>query len=380
MLRRFTTRFKTSKDQIYFKSLYTQNFTPHFINYDKLPTKMFSRFIIFFGIFFPTVLFAQWRLQSSGTESSFRAISAVNAKVVWASGSQGTVLRTTDGGTTWNVIRVNGAEKLDFRGIKALDAQNAIIVSAGLAEEGQAKIYRTTDAGNSWQLVWETSQKGVFLDGIAFWDSKNGVIFGDPIDNRLYLLKTADGGKTWERLSPASLPSNLPNEASFAASNSTMVVTGKNNIWIGSGGADRARVFFSPDRGLHWQVTDTPMKADASSGIFGLHFWDLKNGIAVGGNYKAEKGDFENVIITQDGGKTWQKATATTPAGLKEAVAKLKNGWLVTVGPAGSAVSKDNAQTWQPLTDTPNGMHAMTCIDNSCWTIGAKGQIAKIDF
>ncbi|MFN3380513.1 MAG: WD40/YVTN/BNR-like repeat-containing protein, partial [Runella zeae] len=75
---------------------------------------MFSRFIIFFGIFFPTVLFAQWRLQSSGTVSSFRAISAVNDKVVWASGSQGTVLRTTDGGTTWNVIRVNGAEKLDF--------------------------------------------------------------------------------------------------------------------------------------------------------------------------------------------------------------------------------------------------------------------------
>lgn len=351
-----------------------------FINYDKLPTKMFLRFIIFLGIFFPTVLFAQWRIQPSGTESSFRAISAVNAKVIWASGSKGTVLRTTDGGTTWNVIHVIGAEKLDFRGIKALDAQNAIIVSAGLAEEGQAKIYRTTDAGNSWQLVWETSQKGVFLDGIAFWDSKNGVIFGDPIDNHLYLLKTSDGGNTWQRLSPAALPSNLPNEASFAASNSTMVVAGKSNIWIGSGGADRARVFFSTDRGLHWQVTDTPMKADASSGVFGLHFWDLKNGIAVGGNYKAEKEDFENVIITKDGGKTWQKATSTTPAGLKEAVARLKNGWLVTVGPAGSAVSKDNAQTWQPLTDTPSGMHAMTCIDNSCWTIGAKGQIAKIDF
>jgi photosystem II stability/assembly factor-like uncharacterized protein len=316
---------------------------------------------------------AQWIPQNSNTDAHFRAISAVNQDVVWAGGSKGTILRTTNGGQHWEVIKVSGAEKLDFRGIKGIDPQTAITVSAGLAEEGQARIYRTTDAGKTWNMVWQTDQKGVFLDGVAFWDQSNGIIFGDPIDNHLYLLRTSDGGKTWQRLSPAVLPANLPNEASFAASNSTMVVQGSKNVWIGTGGADHARVFRSTDRGQTWQVIDTDMAANASSGIFGLRFWNAKQGIAVGGNYKADKEAFENVMMTQDGGKTWQKATSTQPAGLKEAVVRLKNGNLIAVGPAGSCISKDNAQTWQPLVGAPTGLHALTSVGNTCWATGAKG-------
>lgn len=330
-------------------------------------------FTIFLTVLFSTIGFAQWTIQNSNTDAHFRAISAVNQDVVWAGGSKGTVLRTTNGGQNWEVIKVSGAEKLDFRGIKGIDHQTAIAVSAGLAEEGQARIYRTDDAGKTWDVVWQTDQKGVFLDGVAFWDKSNGIIFGDPIDNHLYLLRTSDGGKIWQRLSPTVLPANLPNEASFAASNSTMVVQGSKNVWIGTGGADHARVFRSTDRGHTWQVIDTDMAANASSGIFGLRFWDEKQGIAVGGNYKADKEAFENVIMTQDGGKTWQKATPTQPAGLKEAVVRLKNGNLVAVGPAGSCISKDNAQTWQPLTGAPVGLHALTSVGNTCWATGAKG-------
>lgn len=339
---------------------------------------MFRHTGFIFLLFISTRLVAQWIPQKSNTEAHFRAISAINEEIVWAGGSKGTILRTDNGGETWTVLSVPGAEKLDFRGIKGLDGKTALAVSAGLAEEGQARIYRTDDAGKTWQQVWQTDQKGVFLDGIAFWDKKNGLIFGDPIDNHLYLLKTADGGKTWQRLTPTALPANLPNEASFAASNSTMVMQGSNNVWVGTGGADHARVLYSIDRGSTWQVTDTPMKANASSGIFGLHFWDAKNGIAVGGDYKADKEAFENIIVTQDGGKTWQKRTSTTPAGLKEAVYKLKDGTFVAVGPAGSSLSKDNGQTWQPLTGATAGLHALTCAGNTCWAIGAKGQIVRL--
>ncbi|WP_428657501.1 WD40/YVTN/BNR-like repeat-containing protein [Runella sp.] len=339
---------------------------------------MFLRIVIFSTLLLPSLLLAQWLPQTSGTESHFRSISAINEKVLWAGGTKGTVLYTVNGGENWTVLQVIGAEKLDFRGIKGLNEKTAVAVSAGLAEEGQARIYRTEDAGKTWQQVWATDQKGVFLDGIAFWDKKNGLIFGDPIDNHLYLLKTADGGKTWERLSPTALPANLPNEASFAASNSTMVVQGSKNVWVGTGGADHARVFRSNDRGATWQVTDAPMKANASSGIFGLHFWGAMHGIAVGGDYKADKEAFENVILTQDGGKTWQNSTPTNPAGLKEAVYKLKNGTLIAVGPAGSCISKDNAKTWQPLSGAPNGLHAMACAGNTCWAIGSKGQIVKL--
>ena len=340
----------------------------------KLPSQLFFLFL------FPFVAFAQWTPQNGGTDAHFRSISAINESVVWAGGSRGTVLRTADGGANWVVIKVQGAEKLDFRGIKGIDEKTAVAVSAGLAEEGQARIYRTEDAGKTWKQVWQTDQKGVFLDGVAFWDKKNGIIFGDPIENHLYLLKTADGGKTWKVLSPTDLAANLPNEASFAASNSTMVVEGSKNVWIGTGGADHARVFYSTDRGQSWQVADTPMKANASSGIFGLRFWDASHGIAVGGDYKADKEAFENVIVTQDGGKTWKKTTPTNPAGLKEAIVKLKNGTLVAVGPAGSCLSKDEGKTWQPLTGASAGLHALTSVGNMCWAIGSKGQIVQLAY
>jgi photosystem II stability/assembly factor-like uncharacterized protein len=235
------------------------------------------------------------------------------------------------------------------------------------------------DGGISWQLVWETTQKGVFLDGIAFWDAQNGLIFGDPIDNHWFLLKTTDSGKTWQSLSPTLLPPNLPNEAAFAASNSAMTVQGKKNVWIGTGGADFGRIFYSKNQGKTWQVVATDLKANASSGLFGLRFWNKKNGIAVGGDYKATSTYSDNVLLTNDGGQTWQKATPTQPEGLKEAAFRLKNGQLVAVGPAGSSISKDHGQSWQPIAQTPAGLHALTCVGNTCWAIGAKGVIVKLN-
>lgn len=337
----------------------------------------------FFGFFYlltSLTLTAQWIPQNSGTDAHFRAISAINANVVWAGGSKGTVLRTTDGGEKWEVLKVAGAEKLDFRGMQGIDENTAVAVSAGLglAEEGQARIYRTTDAGKTWQQVWQTDQKGVFLDGVAFWDKKNGIIFGDPIAHQFFLLRTTDGGQTWERIFSILLPNTLEGEAAFAASNSTITVQGKNNVWIGTGGASRARIFYSTDRGDSWKVAETPMKAGPSAGIFGVRFWDALHGMAVGGDYKADKAAFENVVVTQDGGKTWQMRTPTTPSGLKEAVVKLKNGTLVAAGPAGSCISKDNGQTWQTLTDSPTGLHALTTVGNTCWAIGAKGVIVVL--
>ena len=49
-----------------------------------------------------------WKQQKSGTEVQLRGISAVSDKVAWASGAKGTVLRTIDGGETWQNITGDG--------------------------------------------------------------------------------------------------------------------------------------------------------------------------------------------------------------------------------------------------------------------------------
>ncbi|HEY9227146.1 MAG TPA: hypothetical protein VIP11_10895, partial [Gemmatimonadaceae bacterium] len=83
--------------------------------------------------------------QKSGTTALLIAVSPVNDRVAWVSGSLGTWLRTTDGGTTWQTGRVPGADSLQFRDVHAVDANTAYLLSIG--DGNQSRIYKTTDAG-----------------------------------------------------------------------------------------------------------------------------------------------------------------------------------------------------------------------------------------
>ncbi len=306
--------------------------------------------------------------------ASFRAVQAVNARVAWIGGSGGNCLRTLDGGQTWRVRAVRGAEALDFRGLAAFDQQTALLVSAGQAEIGRARIYRTTDGGETWQLVFQTREKGVFLDGAAFWDERNGLVFGDPVDGKWYLLRTRDGGRTWQRIAPKNLPPMLTNEGAFAASNSSLIVQGRAVAFIASGGADRTRVFVSADRGERWEAIDTPMPGGATAGIFGLRFWDARHGMGVGGDFKREREASDNVMVTSDAGRTWRKAASTEPAGLKEAVIRLPDTALLAVGPSGTGISRDSGRSWRQVDAL--ALHAASCAKDQCWAVG-NGLIAK---
>src|SRR5947208_1591342 len=85
---------------------------------------------------------AQWLRQQVDTTASLRGLAVVNEKIVWASGTGGAVIRTIDGGKTWNVITVPGAEKLDLRDIEAFDANTAYILSIGNGDS--SRIYKST--------------------------------------------------------------------------------------------------------------------------------------------------------------------------------------------------------------------------------------------
>lgn len=318
---------------------------------------------------------AQWLRQNSNTDASFRAVCAVSESIGWVGGSKGTILHTTNGGKTWEPKRIPATETLDFRDIHAFDAYTALAMSAGEAAEGKARMYRTTDGGRNWQLVFQTFQKGVFLDGLDFWDATHGLCFGDPVDGKFYLLSTDDGGKTWREVPRTAFPPMLPGEAAFAASGTSVVVLKNSRLaWIGTGGGPFARVFRTADRGRTWQVAQTPMPAGASSGIFGLRFWSEKNGVAVGGNYQAERDSTFNVLRTEDGGKTWQPTGPMRPGGLKEGVA-VEGKRLVAVGPSGTGVSMDFGKTWQRLDGS--AFHAVSFAGAAGWAVGGKGVIAR---
>ncbi|WP_375447589.1 WD40/YVTN/BNR-like repeat-containing protein [uncultured Fibrella sp.] len=318
---------------------------------------------------------AQWQPQAVKTDASFRSVSVVGPDVVWIGGTKGTFVHTTDGGRTWQTGNVPDAQACDFRDVKAVDDQTAYLMSAGLAEKGQARIYKTTNGGQSWTLLYQTQQPGVFLDGLDFWDKQHGIVFGDPINGKWFILTTDDGGQTWQPVPPEQLPPMQPNEAAFAASGTSLVVQGKRNVWIASGGATSGRVFRSSDQGRTWTVAATPLPAGEATGLFGMQFSSEKTGMVVGGNYKQESLPGANAALTRDGGQTWELVTATTPPGLKEAVALLPGDYLLAVGPSGTSLSADQGQNWTRL--DLEGFHSVACAKGTCYAVGAKGKVSK---
>ena len=148
----------------------------------------------------------RWTVQTSGVTQRLRGVSAVSEQVAWASGAGSTVLRTEDGGVTWQKLNVTN-EALDFRDIDAVDAQTAYVMSIGNGPT--SRIYKTTDGGKTWNLQFKNDDPKAFLDAMSFWDANHGIAFGDSVDLQFYVLTTADGGHTWSRV-PAANPSRSP--------------------------------------------------------------------------------------------------------------------------------------------------------------------------
>jgi photosystem II stability/assembly factor-like uncharacterized protein len=320
----------------------------------------------------------QWQLQTSGVTVRLRGVSAVSDRIAWASGSDSTVLRTTDGGANWKQVTVT-SDVLDFRDIDAVDARTVYVLSIG---NGPAsRIYKTTDAGATWQLQFKNDDARAFYDAMSFWDRNHGIVIGDSIDGKFCIMTTENGGRTWVRVPANALPPALENEGAFAASGTNIALFGKSHAWIGTGAGAKARVLRTVDRGRTWQIAETPLIAGASAGIFSIAFRDPKHGVIVGGDYKKENEAVDNLAVTSDGGITWTLAKGLT--GFRSVAAYvpgMKTGTLVAVGPGGTDYSTDDGRTWIALAGPGFDTLSFAPGRPIGFASGARGGIGKLIF
>lgn len=317
-----------------------------------------------------------WETFVTGSRASLRGLSAADGSTAWASGTGGTVLATADGGATWTPLEVPGAGSLDFRDVELLTPGVALLMTAGQP----ARIYRTEDGGDSFDLVHESPYPQAFFDSMAFWDGDRGLAFSDPVDGRFLVLKTADGGGSWQEVDPAALPSPRDGEAGFAASGSNLAVAASGHAWIGTGGSV-ARVLYSRDFGETWAVAEPPMRSGSSSqGIFSIAFRDPLRGLAAGGDYQAPQETAGNLARTTDGGRTWTPPATPPPSGHRAAVAFLPGRpeptWLA-VGRGGCDLSFDDGSTWQTFSE-PGFYTLAVAADGTAWAAGSDGRVARL--
>lgn len=270
-----------------------------------------------------------------------RGLSVLSDSVAWVSGSNGFVGRTLDGGKTWEWTQPKGYEKLDFRDIEAFDHLKAIVVNAG----SPAFILSTIDGGKSWREVYKNTDSAIFLDGMAFWDPQQGIIFGDPIQQKMQLLKTTDGGLTWQNIADNLKKQLAVGEAGFAASGTTIRTLPDGKVWIATGGA-KSNIYYSANYGKTWKIYPCPiLQGESSTGPFSIAFNNPKNGIAVGGNYLKDKENTNNVLLTKNGGKTWTKPLRPV-LGYRSAVEYVTDQLCFATGSSGTDFSTDGGNTW----------------------------------
>ena len=318
-----------------------------------------------------------WKVQTSGLDTNLRGVSVapvsnakgVSAPVVWASGSNGVILRSLDAGKTWQRLRVANGDKLDFRGIVAFNATTAYVMSSG--EGDKSRIYKTADGGKTWKLQYADKRKEFFLDTIACLTALRCFALGDPIEGKFLLLITTDG-EHWNPFASTNMPMALPGEGAFAASNTCLLLSG-NEIFFGTGGP-AARVFHSSDSGRTWSVAETPIAhGNASSGIFSITGANGKNIVIVGGDYQDPKRASAVAAYSHDEGKTW-RLSPRQPGGYRSSVAHANDSLGVAVGPNGEDVSDDFGEHWKHV-GTLNLNAVSNLLGRIAWGVGPNGTI-----
>jgi hypothetical protein len=388
-----------------------------------IPLHCFRMFRLAFSVVFLfaglSSSYAQWEIEESHTTADLRGIANVGQGIAWASGTQGTVLRTIDEGATWQRCTTPpDAEKLDFRGIQAFDQNTAIVMSSGKGD--LSRLYKTADGCQTWKLLFTNPDKEGFWDAIQFYQGKtfdqapnrsdvklipvtnrsSAMLIGDPVNGAFAIFSTHDGGDTWHRWGddPGTRRAAAdPSESLFAASNSSMVSPGINGQYcFVSGGKNGSRLLYeqghSPFDMSSWSAFSNiklPLPAGASAGAFSIGRREETDGhsgrfVIVGGDYAqpdvgASATTYQPTLLL----RVAVKAAQTSPHGYRSSVAfdPTQKLWI-TVGPNGTDISRDDGRNWIALKpsaqDPPDADKNWNALSLP-FVVGPHGRIGKLN-
>lgn len=240
---------------------------------------------------------------------SIRALEVVNDSTVWFAADRGVFGLTTDGGRSWQIdsLQIDGAYP-QFRSIAVLDKETVLLLSIA----SPAHLMRTTDGGNSWDEVYSNAHPDVFFDSMVFTDSLQGYAISDPIEGRFLMIETIDGGKNWRETDTRQWPPPAKDEAFFASSNGNMSIA--DGVMRLCTGGSHSRLLTSNDGGTSFTPSDLPLpQGGKMTGAYAMHFSTSQMGAVAGGDYERTAADVPSLALTTDGGQTWRQLKGPRP-------------------------------------------------------------------
>lgn len=287
-----------------------------------------------------------WFLQEAPTAAALNNVHAFNAQMAIAAGEFGTIIRTTDGGSTWETVPVATTEPLF--GLSFVNANTGWAVGANSA------VLKTTDGGMTW--TQQTVSVMTHFREVCFVDENTGWVAGGPVGGEEVdpvILKTTDGGETWET-----------QDNDFTVR--TMYFVNASHGFV-AGGADFMR---TTDGGESWETYDPGPPSWFGSVVFAD---ELKGWIAGGQGF---------VATTADGGVNWESLDSGTGRNITELYfLNAENGYYVARNPGTIAVTTDGGHTWRFQTDPSdlNPSDISFADTDTGWICGLSGLILKTE-
>jgi photosystem II stability/assembly factor-like uncharacterized protein len=318
-----------------------------------------------------------WQITPTGSTDEFRGLDAVSDQVAWVAGETGTILRTTDGGTTWDDVSPTGLDIVpQFRDIEAWDTNHAVALAIGTGDV--SRIYSTEDGGQTWTEAFRNTDPDAFYDCMAFSANGRGLALSDPVDGQFQLALSRDSGRSWTVMDNFDVPPALDGEFAFAASGTCLVSGPWRNFWFVTGGIDMPRIFHSDDGGRSWSVEGIHMRGGPTAGIYSVDFRAAGKGVMVGGAFDAEvDGSEASAYLNYTSGELFQSVLPVL--GYRSGVSFIPNtaNNAIAVGPTGSDVSFNGGRTWTNFDD--DRYDSISCANTgACWASGTDGRVARL--
>lgn len=303
-------------------------------------------------------LFAQsgWILQSSEAKGDLVAVFFTSSDRGWIAGDDGFLASTSDGGKTWSKYPLNTTENINE--IYFRNEDNGYLVAG-------RKMFITRDAGRTWQetRIYRTGEFGSGIPeflSIRFSDKKRGYVVGsilrsvrdDEIVVDSLLMRTEDGGETWQRIS-------VPTKTELFH----LDFSGNSHGWIVG---DSGVILATTDEGRTW----VKQRSGSTAPLYNVDFRDDNEGYVVGKS--------GTILRTSNGGADWEKvATNFKDTLMRVDFADDKNGWIV--GYSGDILrSNDKGRTWvRQESNTSERLYGLFIDKKYGWAVGAKGVILR---